>query len=92
MNLLEQRPVLAANVRLRTRAGDDVAVLLYPEGLVELNETARAVIGHCDGRTTTTQIIDTLAAEYDIDRQAIQLDACECVTDLLRRKLLVLAP
>jgi pyrroloquinoline quinone biosynthesis protein D len=45
-----ERPILARGVRYRW---DDVRSqhqLLYPEGLLVLNETGAAIVGLCDGR------------------------------------------
>lgn len=42
-------------------------ILLYPEGVVKLNETGAAIIKHCDGTLTTEQIIATLSELYSAD-------------------------
>ncbi len=39
-------------------------VLLYPEGVVKLNESAAAILGLCDGRRSVEKIIDELSTEY----------------------------
>jgi pyrroloquinoline quinone biosynthesis protein E len=59
------RPALGRGVRL---AYDDVrgqAALLYPEGVLLLNESAAAVIARCDGSRTTETIAADLAVEYE---------------------------
>jgi pyrroloquinoline quinone biosynthesis protein D len=62
-------------------------VLLYPEGIVELNETAHEVLSRCDGRTLG-EIVSELAEEYEADRAAIAADVNETLADLQRRKLI----
>jgi len=39
-------------------------VLLYPEGVVKLNESAAAILGLCDGKRSVEKIIDELSREY----------------------------
>lgn len=40
-------------------------VLLYPEGVVKLNETAAEILGICTGQRPIEAIIHTLSARYD---------------------------
>ncbi|PON16666.1 pyrroloquinoline quinone biosynthesis peptide chaperone PqqD [Candidatus Entotheonella serta] len=42
----------------------DAFVLLYPEGMVELSETAGTILSHCDGISSLAQIIDTLQQAF----------------------------
>jgi len=42
-------------------------VMLYPEGVVKLNETGAAVLQLCDGNHTTEQIISELNEKYTTD-------------------------
>jgi len=58
------KPRLRRGVRLtfdKTRAAD---VVLFPEGVLVLNPTAKAVLGLCDGRSTVDQIVATLGERY----------------------------
>ena len=65
-------------------------VLLFPEGVLELNETAQDIVARCDGRTVA-EIIQTLAEEYEFDPQMLAADVRETLADLQRRKLIELA-
>lgn len=65
------------------------SVLLFPEGLLELNETAQEILVRCDGRTVS-EIIRALAEEYDVDSQMLAADVGETLADLQRRKLIEL--
>ena len=81
------RPNLAKGVRLQMDSATGKSVLLYPEGIVELNETAHEVLSRCDGRTLG-EIISELAEEYEAHRAAIAADVNETLEDLQRRKLI----
>ena len=83
------RPRLARGVRLETDSTTGKSVLLFPEGVVELNETAHEILTRCDGRTVS-EIVQALAEEYDADPTAIAADVRETLADLHRRKLIEL--
>jgi pyrroloquinoline quinone biosynthesis protein D len=83
------QPRLAKGVRLQVDAATGKSVLLYPEGIVELNETACEILSHCDGRTLG-EIVAALAEEYDADPGALAADVRETVADLQRRNLIEL--
>ena len=81
------RPSLSKGVRLQIDSTTGKSVLLYPEGIVELNETAHEILSRCDGQTLG-EIICKLTEEYEADRTAIAGDAHEILADLQRRKLI----
>jgi len=81
------RPSLAKGVRLQVDSGTGKSVLLYPEGIVELNETADEILSRCDGRTLG-EIICELAEEYEADSAALAGDVRETLADLEQRKLI----
>jgi pyrroloquinoline quinone biosynthesis protein D len=83
------QPRLARGVRLQTDSKTGYSVLLFPEGVLELNETAQDIVSRCDGRTVD-EIIHTLAEEYDIDPQVLGADVREILSDLQRRRLIEL--
>ena len=62
-------------------------MLLYPEGLVELNETAHEILSQCDGRTLG-EIVCKLAEEYEADSATLAADVRDTLSDLERRKLI----
>ncbi|MFI9011910.1 pyrroloquinoline quinone biosynthesis peptide chaperone PqqD [Actinosynnema sp. NPDC053489] len=65
MSGLDAVPRLRRGVRTAydgTRAGH---VVLFPEGVLVLNETAAAVVGLCDGRTSVGGIARLLAERFD---------------------------
>ena len=81
------RPSLVKGVRLQIDPATDKCVLLYPEGIVELNETAHEILSLCDGRTLG-EIICELAEEYEADSNALAADVRDTLSDLQRRKLI----
>ncbi len=81
------QPKLARGVRLQTDSNTGNSVLLFPEGVLELNETAREILTRCDGRTVS-DIIQALTEEYDIDPQMLAIDVREILADLQQRKLI----
>ena len=54
---LHARPALGSRARLQTDPVTGEPVLLYPEGLLQLNETAHAVLSRCDGKTTVGEVV-----------------------------------
>jgi pyrroloquinoline quinone biosynthesis protein D len=83
------QPRLAKGVRLQTDSATGKSVLLFPEGIVELNETAQEILSRCNGRTLN-EIVRALAEEYDSDVAALAADVRETLTDLHQRKLIEL--
>jgi pyrroloquinoline quinone biosynthesis protein D len=81
------RPTLSKGVRLEIDSTTHKSVLLYPEGIVELNETAHEILSRCDGRTLR-EIISGLAEEYEADSDALAADVRDTLSDLQRRKLI----
>ncbi len=83
------QPRLGKGVRLQSDPTTGKSVLLFPEGVVELNETAHEILTRCDGRTVS-QIVQMLAEEYEADLVALAVDVRETLADLQRRKLIEL--
>ena len=74
-------------MRLRVGLSGGTGVLLYAEGIVELNETADEIVARCDGRTLG-EIVQVLAEEDDADGAALAVDVRETLSDLQQRKLI----
>ncbi len=81
------RPSLAKGVRLQIDSITGKSVLLYPEGIVELNETAHEILSRCDGRTLG-EIVRELAEEYEANSNALAADVRDTLSDLQQRKLI----
>ena len=86
----DAQPRLAGGVRLEIDGTTGKAVLLFPEGILELNETAQEIVTRCDGRPLN-EIVHGLAREYDVDLDLLAADVRETLADLQRRKLVEFA-
>ena len=82
----DARPRLARGVRLQIDSATGKSVLLFPEGIVELNETAQEILARCDGRSLS-DIAFGLAEEYEVDLATLAADVREILADLQCRKL-----
>ena len=81
------RPRLAKGVRLQVDPATGKSVLLFPEGVVELNETAHEILIRCNGQALG-EIVQALAQQYDADQTALATDVRETLADLQQRKLI----
>jgi len=59
-------------------------VLLYPEGVVLLNDTGAAILELCDGRRSIGDIAATLNERYQCD---VTADVIEYLSQLVEREL-----
>ena len=84
---LQSRPALARHVRLQIDPVGGGPVLLYPEGLLKLNETAHEILSRCDGRTTVEGIINLLGMEYEADAETLREDVIDCLAQFQREQL-----
>ena len=83
------QPGRARGVRLQIDSATGKSVLLFPEGIIELNETAHEILIRCDGQTVS-EIVRALAEEYEVDPATLAADVRETLADLQRRKLIEL--
>lgn len=85
----DSRPGLRRGVRFvhdRVRARH---ALLYPEGVLLLNDTAADIVSRCDTKRTVTDIVSELAAAY----QGVTAESVlEMLADLERRRMLGAEP
>ncbi len=58
------RPRLADKARLKWDAVREKHLLLFPEGVLVLNPTARAVLELCDSQRTVANIVEILGERY----------------------------
>jgi pyrroloquinoline quinone biosynthesis protein D len=80
------QPRLAAGCRW---AGEgETRTLVFPEGALRLQETARAILERCDGQRTLQQIVQELAAAYGAsDPARIRQDAIAFLERLRQKRL-----
>jgi len=83
-------PALPRGVRLRHDPARGGYVLLAPERVVKLDDTAHAVVAQIDGQRDLAAIAAQLAQEYAADVDTILNDAVQLITGLYARGLLEL--
>ena len=86
----ESCPRLARGVRLHTDAKTGDPILLFPEGVLYLSETAQEILSRCDGSKTVAGILSALSADYEVDPDTLRQDVLDCFSDLYQRKLVVI--
>jgi pyrroloquinoline quinone biosynthesis protein D len=80
-------PRLAPHVGLRWQPAREEWLLVMPEAVVVLNETAAAVLQRCDGARDVDEIVASLKEEYD-DVEAA--DVVELLQDLATKRVVEL--
>ena len=65
MNALPEKPLLNRRFRMQYEPAQQAHVLLYPEGMVRLNQSAAEILKRCDGSATVDEIVAQLEAAFD---------------------------
>jgi pyrroloquinoline quinone biosynthesis protein D len=60
------KPAIGHGMRLQWEPAQSAHVLLYPEGMVQLNESAGAILSRCDGVRTVADIVADLERTYSL--------------------------
>lgn len=81
---LESVPRIRMGVRCSYDQIRESHVVLFPEGVLVLNDTAAAVVDLCDGRTSVGDIASKLAEEFEGVRPQ---DVAELVERLVARRV-----
>jgi pyrroloquinoline quinone biosynthesis protein D len=71
----ENHPKLSRRFRLQYEPAQTRWVLLYPEGMVQLNDSAAEILKRCDGAHSVAQIVGGLEAAFAIQGIAPQVQA-----------------
>ena len=86
---LDDRPRLAAHMRLRFDKARDSWTIQAPERVFMLDAIAHAIISRCDGETSITAIVDALHQIYDqAPRDRIEADVVALIQDFSDRRIL----
>ena len=75
---------MSRGVRLRTEP-DGSTLLLVPEGILRLNESAAAILALVDGTRTIDEIVDALGERFEIPREDLVRDVGELIDRLTLR-------
>ncbi len=82
---LMARPSISRHARSQWDARREKQVLLAPERVLVLNETATAIVNLCDGRRSVAEITGILNARYHRD---VAADVLAFLSRLLRQGML----
>lgn len=63
-NVLPDQPKLSRRFRLQYEEAQKRWVLLYPEGMVQLNDSAAEILKRCDGERSLAAIVDELEVAF----------------------------
>lgn len=83
---LADLPHLRRGVRTAIDPLSDETVLVFPEGVLILNETAAAVIRQCDGGRNVAEVVQAMREVYD---GVAVGDVMVLLEDLIAQRLLV---
>ena len=61
---LQSVPALAALFRFQWEEAQHCHVLLFPEGMIKLNQSAGEILALCDGRRDAAAIVAALEAKF----------------------------
>lgn len=67
-------PRLDKLYRLQYEEAQKAWVLLYPEGMVKLNDSAGAILQRCDGAHTVAMMVDELQRAFGIEGIAPEVE------------------
>jgi pyrroloquinoline quinone biosynthesis protein D len=82
------KPKLAGYARLHTDPVKRCPLLLYPEGVLELEETTAAIVSLCQGELSVADITARLVERYEGSSEEIGGDVMECLHVLAARGLI----
>jgi pyrroloquinoline quinone biosynthesis protein D len=93
MTLMDEqsRPILARGVRLRDHPITGEPILLFPEGVLPLDDVTHDILLCCTGEMSLEDIIKSLSRENEADYDMVHRDVCECLLHLRQQMLIVLA-
>jgi pyrroloquinoline quinone biosynthesis protein D len=65
MTSIPDMPRLNRRFRMQWEEAQQAHVLLYPEGMVRLNQSAGEILKRCDGATTVDDIVAQLEQQFN---------------------------
>lgn len=65
MNTVPDKPALSRLFRMQWEEAQGNYVLLYPEGMVKLNQSAAEILKRCDGQRTAQSIVGELEQAFN---------------------------
>jgi pyrroloquinoline quinone biosynthesis protein D len=68
----QEKPVLNTKFILRWEGTQDAHVLLYPEGVIKLNNSAAEILKRCTGEVTVVDMVNELKVLFAYDSGEIE--------------------
>lgn len=81
---LTKIPDIQSGYRLQYEESQETWVLLYPEGMVKLNESAAEILKRCDGERDINEIVSVL--EKDFQETGLQDDVLAFMEIAMQQK------
>ncbi|WP_029685879.1 pyrroloquinoline quinone biosynthesis peptide chaperone PqqD [Tatumella saanichensis] len=81
--------VFRRGYRLQWEVAQDCHVILYPEGMAKLNETAALILEQVDGKRSVSQIIDLLNHRFP-DAEGVDADVIDFLQAAVKQKWIML--
>ena len=81
---LDKVPGINSRYRLQYEESQQAWVMLYPEGMVKLNESAAEILKRCDSQRNVSQIVALL--ESDFGEKDLQSDVVAFIDIALEQK------
>ena len=60
----DAKPAISSTHRFQWEEVQNCHVILYPEGMVKLSDSAAEILKRCDGKNTARAIVDDLSKRY----------------------------
>ena len=83
MSPLPDLPRLNRRFRMQWEEAQQAHVLLYPEGMVRLNQSAGEILKRCDGATTVDDIV--LQLEQQFNTSGLRNDVLDMLAHALEK-------
>lgn len=72
---MEGTPRLGHGFRFQWEPAQNCHVLLYPEGMIKLNQSAGEILARCDGQTSVAAIVADLERTFSASGLAPEVEA-----------------
>ena len=66
MNVIPEKPKLSRLFRMQWEEAQSCWVLLYPEGMVKLNQSAGEILQRCNGERDVDAIVSELESAFSV--------------------------
>ena len=80
----EKSLVVNNHFQLQWEEKQDCFVLLYPEGMVQLNQSSGEIMNLCDGKNNCNKIIEQLETKFEAT--GLEKDIVEFLEDAMERR------